>query len=145
MRASRREGRLKRFRQTFLSTRAQPIAGFHKSSASDQMGIRDKSRRPLQPGILKAVGACLLLSVFPLLASGTPQNGPAKTEDADKSSQQISLTAFGNKGLSPLSRFTTQNDLTINFLDNDHVLCTSAREKPRPGYWNADAKRRGSV
>lgn len=71
-----------------------------------------------------AVRACSLLCVFPLLASGAPQNGPANIADADKPSQQISLTAFGYKGLSPLSRFTTQNDLTINFLDNDHVLFT---------------------
>ncbi len=108
MRASRQEGRLKRFRKTFWSIVATLDSGFRQDS----------------DGLRMAVGACLLLCISPLLWSGTSQDGTATIDGAEKPSQQISLTTFGYSGLSPLSRFTTQNDLTINFMDDDHVLLT---------------------
>jgi VWFA-related protein len=52
------------------------------------------------------------------------QTTAVSVDEPAKPSKEISLTAFGYRGLSPLSRFTTQHDLTINFLDDDHVLLT---------------------
>jgi VWFA-related protein len=45
-------------------------------------------------------------------------------EKPAKPSQEISLAAFGYRGLSPLSRFTRQHDVTIHFIDDSHLLLT---------------------
>jgi len=45
-------------------------------------------------------------------------------EKPAKPTQEISLAAFGYKGLSTLSRFTRQHDLTIHFIDDSHLLLT---------------------
>ena len=45
-------------------------------------------------------------------------------EKAADPTKELSLSALGYRGLSPMSRFTTQHDLTINFLDSDHILFT---------------------
>src|SRR5438874_8122748 len=54
----------------------------------------------------------------------TNRNCSADDDGPSKASKEISLKNFGYEGLAPMARFTTQHDLTINFIDDNHLLLT---------------------
>ena len=69
----------------------------------------------------RCIGLLLCALAFFLLAN---RNCSADDDGPSKASKEISLKPFGYEGLSPMSRFTTQHDLTISFIDDSHLLLT---------------------
>jgi VWFA-related protein len=65
----------------------------------------------------------VVASVILLMICGMQAQASA-TELSSNPSKEISLAPFGYRGLPPLSRFTTQHDLTIHFIDDEHILLT---------------------
>src|SRR5437667_8017455 len=61
----------------------------------------------------RCLSLLLCALAFFLFAS---RNCSADDDGPSKASKEISLKDFGYEGLSPMSRFTTQHDLTINSL-----------------------------
>jgi len=69
------------------------------------------------------VSLCILLLglCVPTIASAQ-ETGQEK--ELSKPAKEIDLSALGYKGLSPLERFTSKANVTVNFIDDDHVLLT---------------------
>ena len=65
----------------------------------------------------------LLLAAFILAFAATAQPGQGATS-AEVPAQKIDLTAWGFQGIAPLARFTSTANLSLDFIDETHVLVT---------------------
>lgn len=66
---------------------------------------------------------CTLIFGAVVLAAASPQTSPVTVDDA-KPTRQIDLTKLGYQGLSAEGRLMTTVNVTINFVDANHLLLT---------------------
>src|SRR5260370_4759014 len=75
------------------------------------------------PWVCRVLALWFLVCSIAVIAVASPQAG-ATPADAAKPARQIDLSKLGYQGLSAENRFMTTANVTVNFLDNNHLLFT---------------------